>query len=87
MLSAQFPMGGNQIVYLQTKPPEEQAVFGDYYAIAFLSHNAERDRTYFKDKGFLVTEMAQLTLGANMSNIFFLIGPCGEVVEIYDIRK
>lgn len=53
--------------------------------IALISTSAKKDHDNLSENGITVTEIGILSLNGKTLNIFFILGPCNEIVEIIEI--
>ncbi|MBO4750881.1 MAG: hypothetical protein J5546_11250 [Lachnospiraceae bacterium] len=56
-----------------------------YCCLAFVTNNAEKERTRLIQKGITVTEIDELTLGEKILKIFFAYNTCGDVCELIEV--
>ncbi|MEK6979798.1 MAG: hypothetical protein AABW86_06245 [Candidatus Micrarchaeota archaeon] len=69
---------------------ENQKYFLDdmgFNCIAFISNSAKKEREALIKNGIKTTEIEQFTSNNTPLNVFFAIGPAGEVVEIIEPQK
>jgi hypothetical protein len=57
-----------------------------FNCIAMLSNSPEREALYIRNKGFVITEMAQLEINGKNLDFFFAVGPGGELAEVIGIK-
>jgi len=73
---------------------ESQGASKKYYlndlgftCIAFVSNSAARDRDYIEQSGYEVTDIETVVVNKRNFDIFFVIGPSGEIVEVIEIKQ
>jgi hypothetical protein len=73
-------------IFLQKQVCNEKHFLDDlgFNCIAFVSSSCEKELSFFKNKGIMITEIERFNLGKKELNIFFVKGPAGELVEIID---
>lgn len=67
--------------------PPKDAVKIDIYAAAFLSSGIAKDVAKLSRHPFVITPIETIDLGEAKIRCFFLIGPAGEIVEVYEYVK
>lgn len=58
-----------------------------YCCLAFLADNAQKESIKLSSLGYLCTDIESLTVNGRRLEIFFVQGKCGEVVEIFSIKR
>lgn len=58
-----------------------------FNCIGLISNNAVKEKELFMNKGFKTSEIESFESNGKILNIFFLIGPSGEIVEIISPKK
>ena len=58
-----------------------------FTCIAFVSNSAQKERELLISKGVKTTEIEESIINGKLLNIFFAIGPSGELVEVLSPKK
>ena len=75
-------------VYLHTSKNVEHRHYLDdegFNCVALISSSIEKDKIKLESKGFSTTELGKIFVNNRVLNIFFVMGYCGELVEIIGI--
>ncbi len=78
-----------QLYLEQTKRINENPCLDDrgVSCISFLSSSAPREKDLLKSKGFPIIDVGGLLINGKMLTVFFTLGPCGELVEVIDVKE
>lgn len=58
-----------------------------FNCIAFVSNSAKNEKDFLNKKGIETTEIEEINLNHKRLDIFFAIGPSGELVEIIGVKR
>ncbi|MGE5473220.1 MAG: VOC family protein [Ignavibacteriales bacterium] len=66
---------------------EQQHFLDDagFNCVAFVSNSALKEKEKLIGKGYSITNIEDIEVNEKMLKVFFVIGPCGELVEIISI--
>jgi hypothetical protein len=74
-------------LYLKTEETGGKYFLDDdgFNCIALMSNSSEKEKDNLSGMNFRTTEIEQFNINNRLLNIFFAIGPCGELVEIVSL--
>ncbi|MCX6984811.1 MAG: hypothetical protein NT118_08695 [Lentisphaerae bacterium] len=77
----------SSMMYLKTEKTGGKYFLDDdgFNCIAFVSNSSAKEKSILSGMNFRTTEIEQLRINGRPLNIFFAIGPCGELVEIVSL--
>nr|WP_321496421.1 VOC family protein [uncultured Methanolobus sp.] len=58
-----------------------------FNCMAFVTNSAQHEKEKLNEKGIKTTEIEQLRVNEKLLNIFFALGPSGEIVEIIELIR
>ncbi|MFA6290443.1 MAG: hypothetical protein WC637_01605 [Victivallales bacterium] len=88
ILEFNSPLGRNSCkMYLKTGETAGEHFLDDdgFNCMAFMSNSSAKEKSLLAGKNFRTTEIEQLMVNGKILNIFFAVGPCGELVEIVSL--
>ncbi len=55
--------------------------------ISFLSSDADKEKDLLKKIGITIFDVGHLLINQKLLKIFFALGPCGELIEVIDVKE